>query len=160
MSVAFLRHKLVIATVTSAVLAIGCSAAPTEPEPVAASPSASVRAPAIPGAPAVVTQAIAAGLSSDALTARGWECRIPPPTPDRVVCSHPNQGFPSPATPVDERKEIYTLLVFSTSGDYLGMQTVLRQDLYNGQVCESTNTTYVYRALIGYYECLRTVGTD
>jgi hypothetical protein len=159
MSFAFPRHKLVIATVTSAVLAIGCSAAPTEPEPVAVS-SPAMRAPAIPGAPAVATQAIAAGLSVDALKARGWECRVPPPTPDRVVCSRPNQGFPNPATPVDERKEIYTLLVFSASGDYLGMQTVLRADLYNGQVCESTNTTYVYRALIGYYECLRTVGTD
>lgn len=151
MRLGLFNNRFVGAAAVGAILAIGCSAGPTEP-----TPAVGVSAAAVPGAPGIVTQAIAAGLSPTQLVARGWECRVPPPTPDRTVCS--NQGFPSPATPVAEREAVYTVLVFDSQGNFLGTQIVLREDLYQGQVCRSTGGPYIYRAVIGYYECLHTAG--
>jgi hypothetical protein len=152
-------NRFVVGSAASAILAIGCSAGPTEPSATAsAAPPASTASP-IPGVPAALTQAIAAGLSPTQLAERGWTCRVPPPTPDRIVCSHPNQELPSPFTPVAERPVVFTVLVFdSSTGAFLGTQIGMREDRYNGQVCKSTGAQYIYRPAIGYYECLHTVG--
>ena len=152
MRLGLFSNKFVVASAVGAALAVGCSAAPTEPTPALA-----VSAPALPGTPAIVTQAIAEGLSPAQLMARGWTCAVPPPRPIRTVCSPPHQGLPSPATPVAERDPVYTVLVFS-QGNFLGTQIILREDLYHGQVCRSTGLPYIYRPAIGYYECLHTVG--
>jgi hypothetical protein len=150
-------NRFVVGSAAGVVLAIGCSGAPTEPGATTAAPRNS-SAGAIPGVTAAVTQAIAAGLSPTELAERGWTCRVPPPTPDRIVCSHPNQELPSPFTPVAERPVVFTVLVFDSTGAFLGTQVGVRQDLYNGQICESTGAPYIYRAPIGYYECLHTAG--
>jgi hypothetical protein len=149
-------NSLVVGSAAAVILAIGCSAAPTAPDAAAATPSSSVGG--VAGVPAAVAQAVAAGLSPTQLAQRGWTCRVPPPTPDRIVCSHPNQELPSPLTPVSERPVVFTVLVFNSTGAFLGTQVGMREDLYNGQVCESTGAPYIYRPAIGYYECLHTVG--
>lgn len=151
-------NRLVVGSVASAILAIGCSAAPTEPGATAPAATSVSSIAAMPGLPVAVRQAVAAGLNPTQLAARGWTCRVPPPTPDRIVCSHPNQALPSPFTPVADRPAVFTLLVFNNAGAFLGTQIGLREDLYSGQVCESTGGPYIYRPVIGYYECLHTVG--
>lgn len=151
-------NRFVVGSAAGVILALGCSAAPTEPGATASAAPPASSAGAIPGVPAALTQAIAAGLSPTELADRGWTCRVPPPTPDRIVCSHPNQELPSPFTPVAERPVVFTVLVFDSTGAFLGTQIGMREDLYNGQVCESTGAPYIYRAAIGYYECLHTAG--
>jgi hypothetical protein len=151
-------NRFVVGSAASAILAIGCGAAPTQPAATASAAPTVSSAGAIPGIPAAVTQAVAARLNPTQLAERGWTCRVPPPTPDRIVCSHPNQALPSPFTPVVDRPSVFTVLVFDTAGAFLGTQIGMREDLYNGQVCESTGGPYIYRPAIGYYECLHTVG--
>jgi hypothetical protein len=50
-------------------------------------------------------------------------------------------------------------------GAYAGTILLIRPDLYNGQICEppdepgdSPGEPYIYRPVIGYYECLHTTG--
>jgi hypothetical protein len=101
---------------------------------------------------------LSTGVTPADLTARGWECRVPPPLPDRLVCRAPNQSFPNPAVPVDERPPTFTLLVFQNTGAFIGTLTGLRADLYRGQICGPTGEPYIFRPPIGYYECLHPAG--
>ena len=49
-------------------------------------------------------------------------------------------------------------MAFDGNGTFIGTEILLRTDIYNGQMCESTGEPYVFRAPIGYYECVHTVG--
>jgi hypothetical protein len=123
-----------------ALVAIGCSAP-------AATPSA-----VQPSGASLTGQA---AQSPEDFAARGWECR-PSPVPGRVVCSHPQQGFPAVPPPAD-RPPSYTLKAWE-NGVYVGTITLIRPDLYEGQPCDGTGQSYILRSVIGYYECLHRVG--
>ena len=161
----------VVVTVLGLTVAVGCgeSANPVSPSPLlGAQTSALVAATAAPKAPVtslsseLVTAdalASAAHLNPTELETRGWTC-FQPPVPDRIVCSRPNQGRPTIGNPPpDDRPATFTFLVFDGSGLFVGTELLIRTDLYNGQPCESTDQPYIFRALIGYYECVRTIGS-
>lgn len=96
----------------------------------------------------------------DELRARGWTCVVPP-TPNRVACSHPNQGFPVFGNPPPaDRPAGYSIWLFDGAGNFLGIEKLIRTDLYNGQPCESTGLEWTFRSGVGYYACLRTTGTE
>jgi hypothetical protein len=103
----------------------------------------------------VAVPARAEGVTSATLTAAGWDCFQTPPfvTPPRIVCANPGLGRPFPANP--DPPPAYTLPTFDLSGNYLGRVHLVRADLYGGQSCEPAGDPYVFRAAIGYFECLR-----
>jgi hypothetical protein len=126
-----------------------CGTSPTSPTadgPQAAAPAATATGPAIQ----------ADHLTPSELTEHGWTCRVPP-VPNRIVCMAPNQSFPVPGAPAD-RAPSFSILVFDGTGTFIGTQVAIRTDLYQGQLCESTGQSYIFRPVIGYYECLHTRG--
>ena len=135
----------VMALVSGVALGVAC-AQPAAPSPVAPSEVAG-------GAAAIAAQA---NVTPAALMARGWTC-ITPPTPNRIVCSHPNQGFPVFGAPED-RPASYSLWMFDGAGNFIGPYTLLRTDLYQGKPCDGTGDPWILRAPVGYYECVHTVG--
>lgn len=140
--------KKIVGFVTLSILAlVGCSM-PTAPT------SHGVGSSTV--APAVGGQVVpASNATPEDFVARGWECRQSP-VPGRVACSHPNQGFPVVPPPA-ERPATYQLKAWQ-DGAYAGTILLIRPDLYNGQICESSGESYIYRPVIGYYECLHTTG--
>ena len=77
----------------------------------------------------------------------------------RVVCSHPNQGLPPFADPPPpDRPASFSFLIFDDATRFVGTEILLRTDLYKGQICKSTDRPYDFVAVIGYYECVHTVG--
>jgi hypothetical protein len=101
--------------------------------------------------------AMAGHLTPTDLINRGWSCFQP--VPNRMVCSHPNQGFPTVGTPPpDNRPATFTFFVFDATNRFVGTELLLRTDLYNGQLCESTGQPYDFVPIIGYYECVHTAG--
>jgi hypothetical protein len=102
-----------------------------------------------------VMPARADGLTPATLTAAGWDCFQTPPfvVPPRIVCANPGVGRPIPGNP--DPPPAYTLPTFDLGGNYLGRVHLVRADLYRGQSCEPTGDPYVFRAAIGYFECLR-----
>ncbi len=138
------RLAQVVAVVATCVFAVSCSGSPAGP---------TTSAPTMGSGATVPSQAEqAAGLTPQDLVARGWECR-PSPVPGRIACSHPNQGFP-PVPPTPDRPPTFTLLVWD--GTNFGTLLLIRSDLYRGQTCGSTGEPYIFRPVIGYFECLHT----
>jgi|RhiMetdeSRZDD1v2_1073273.scaffolds.fasta_scaffold35452_4 hypothetical protein len=154
----------------AAVIVSGCGSSPTSPtSPQTATPAIPAGAAVgIAGANharphvAIITTAQLAStahLNPTELETHGWTC-FRPPVPNRIVCGRPNQGRPTVGNPPpDDRPETFTFLVFEGSGLFVGTELLIRTDLYNGQLCESTGQPYIFRALIGYYECVRTIGS-
>lgn len=135
----------------SAVTPLGdvSSAAPAGPSPVAPLGEVWSAAPAI---------AAMLGVTPADLVARGWTC-VTPPTPNRIVCSHPKQGFPVFGTPPPEdRPSSYSLWMFDGAGNFIGPYTLLRSDLYRGQPCDGTGEPWIHRPPVGYYECVHAIG--
>jgi len=130
-----------------------------------------MKSPTRPGeaalpAPSLVSNAAAAAATAATtghptptdLTSRGWTC-FTPPVPNRIVCSRPNQGLPTGGNPPpQDRPATFTFWVFNASGFFTGTELLIRTDLYNGQLCESTGAPYVFVPFIGYYECVHTPG--
>ena len=144
--------------VACALVSVGCSASPTQPtKGIAATSQSTLSTATAPGQAAVVAQADAASVNPTDLINQGWSCRQSP-VPDLIGCSRPNQGFPSPTAPPEDRPVTFTLLAFDGAGNFVGTWILLRADLYHGQRCESTAEPYIFRSLIGYYECLHTAG--
>jgi hypothetical protein len=123
--------------------------------------NASTRRPAITALVALVATILVAGVVASSahaqgvtwqqLQAHGWTCFVPPPFPDRVACLDPGRGRPFPGNP--DPRPSYTSLGFSgVSGELLYTVHLIREDLYHGQPCG--NEPYVFRALIGYWECV------
>jgi hypothetical protein len=117
-------------------------------------------------APSLVTEAGGAAVTTATtghptptdLTSRGWTC-FTPPVPNRIVCSRPNQGFPTVGNPPpQDRPATFTFWLFDASGVFTGTELLIRTDLYKGQLCESTGAPYVFVPFIGYYECVHTPG--
>jgi len=141
-----------------ALVAIGC-ASPVTPTSARAPTEHSISTAAQPSSGlGVGVESVNASLTPVELTARGWTCRVPP-VPNRIVCSRPNQGFPTLGTPPPADRPVgFTFLVFDGSGAFIGTEISIRTDIYNGQICESTGQPYILRTMIGYYECIHTVG--
>ncbi len=108
-----------------------------------------------------LTLGFAGGASADTtgptieqLSTQGWVCAPAPPfvVPARIACSNPGLGRPFPGQP--DPPPAYMFLVFHPDGTYWGTQHLIRADLYRGQQCAGSGEPYVFRALIGYYECL------
>lgn len=137
----------------AAIVASACGASPTRPTAAPASARQSAAAPA--WTEGLVSTTAAAALTPADLLARGWTCR---PIPGGTGCSSPNQGFPSPGTPLEDRPAVFTVLAFDPAGAFIGTATLLRADLYHGQQCESTQAPYTFFSFIGYYFCVRTAG--
>lgn len=133
-----------------AALAAGCAETASPSSPSAVGAAAGLESP--------VTSASGAALTPTDLENRGWTC-FPPPVPDRIVCSRPNQGFPTIGDPPPaDRPASFTFLVFDGSGHFVGTEVLIRTDLYKGQLCESTGQPYFFVPVIGYYECVHTAG--
>ena len=129
----------------AAAIVSGCADSPTSPTS--------------PQTPNPTNTAANAHPNPTELETHGWTC-FQPPVPNRIVCGRPNQGRPTIGNPPPEdRPATFTFLVFDGSGLFVGTELLIRTDLYNGQLCESTNQPYIFRALIGYYECVRTIGS-
>jgi hypothetical protein len=135
--------RLVTGVLACTLIASGCST------PAAPSASSSTGSEA-------TTAMSDASLTPAELEARGWDCQPAPANPNRLTCVPPNHVhpvlFPGPPPPVDRPASIQ-LLVFD-NGVFVGTDLLIRSDLYNGQSCGSTGTTYRFIGRIGYYECL------
>jgi hypothetical protein len=106
-------------------------------------------------ASATTPPAKAEGVTPEALAAAGWDCFLTPPfvVPPRIVCANPGLGRPFPGNP--DPPPAYTLPTFDLGGNYLGKVHLVRADLYHGQPRSPSGDAYVFRAAIGYFECLR-----
>ena len=94
----------------------------------------------------------AAGVTREKLEAQGWSCVEFLPA-NRWSCFNPGTGRPFPGNP--DPRPSYTFLGFDrTSGDFLYTGHLIRGDLYAGQPCAPGDDPYVFRAGIGYYECV------
>jgi hypothetical protein len=103
----------------------------------------------------LVSPAQAQGPTPATLAAAGWDCFQTPPIafPPRIVCANPGLGRPLPGNP--DPPPAYTLPTWDLAGNYLGKVHLVRADLYRGQTCQPSGDPYVFRAAIGYFECLR-----
>ena len=158
--------RMAIVLSACAVIA-GCSGPPAAPTATTAASSQLIAA--LDSADGSEVSLQAANLTPDDFAARGWECRLSP-VPGRRVCSHPNQGFPAVPPPAD-RPPSFTLLAWQ-DGAFDGTILLRRPDLYcgadasdplgtctrNAPSCDGTGEPYVFRPVIGYYECLHKVG--
>lgn len=150
------RTAGIVTILTLACLATGCGEmkSPTRPDQ-AALPAPS---PASDAGAAAATAATTGHPTPVELTSRGWTC-FTPPVPNRIVCSPPNQGRPAGGNPPpQDRPATFTFWLFNASSVFTGTELLIRTDLYNGQLCESTGAPYVFVPFIGYYECVHTPG--
>jgi hypothetical protein len=70
-----------------------------------------------------------------------------------LSCAPPGIGLP-PIPPLGEDgRPVYQLAVFTPDGTPVGTAHFVRADLYQGQTCAFTGQPFVFRAIIGYYEC-------
>ena len=101
---------------------------------------------------ALTTSARAGGVTMQQLVAHGWTC-VPFLPANRNSCFGPGTGRPFPGNP--DPRPTYNFVAFDqTSGEFLYTGHLIRQDLYAGQPCAPGGDLYVFRALIGYYECV------
>ena len=95
----------------------------------------------------------AQGVTREQLEAHGWTCVEFLPA-NRWSCFDPGVGRPFPGNP--DPAPSYNFLGFDrTSGELLYTGHLIRGDLYAGEPCAPGGEPYVFRALIGYYECVR-----
>ena len=108
---------------------------------------------------ALLPMTAAAAPTADHLAAQGWDCGPTPPnvSPPRIVCAPPGLGRPFPGNP--DPRPTYRLKLFTLSGEFLAHVHFIRLDLYAGQPCLGGDP-YVFRAGIGYYECINFGGND
>ena len=121
--------------------------------------SSSPTVPSDAGANASTTQAAdqleLRGTTLDSLRSANWDCQ-PRGALSFISCAPPGIGLP-PIPPLGEDgRPTYHLAVFRPDGTPFGTAYFVRADLYHGQTCTFTGQPFVLRAIIGYYECLRT----
>ena len=153
------ERRLIVVVFAGVVTACAGDTA-VQPSPATRGDVPAPLAPSLLPQPAIPLSA-AAHFSPADLTERGWTCFQPPVQPVRTICSHPNQGLPVVSTPPPpNRPPTYNLFRFDASGTFLGSVHLIRTDLYNGQSCQPSGDPYAFVSIIGYYECLHTVGAD
>jgi len=101
----------------------------------------------------VATSARAQGPDRENLLVHGWTCVEFAPA-NRWSCFNPGVGRPFPGDP--DPAPSYNFLGFDlTTAEFRYTGHLIRQDLYRGQPCAPGGDPYVFRGLIGYYECVR-----
>src|SRR5436190_23903620 len=97
---------------------------------------------------AVPTMAALAGGSSPAQLAKaGWDCFQPPPDFNPYIhCSPPGQlaGIISGTARSAMFIAFATTDLHATEADMLGLERVIREDLYHGQPCPTDPPSHVY----------------
>lgn len=135
------------AAVAAFTLATACSQTPTSPD------TATV-------ATAAASSAKGTSQSWQEFEERGWTCRTPNNGPV-TVCSPPNQPLPTvaipPAQPPADRSQTVMLKRWR-NGAFDANVLLIRPEIYNGQLCESTGQPYTYIGILGYFECAHIVG--
>ena len=101
---------------------------------------------------AAVTSVGAAGATLDHLNSANWDCQQ---RGTAIACAPPGIGLP-PIPPLGEDgRPVYHLAVFGLDGTPLGTAHFVRADLYQGRTCAFTGQPFVFRGIIGYYECFK-----
>jgi hypothetical protein len=102
-----------------------------------------------------------AGVTPDQLAQAGWTCVVPQADPTRLICAPPGLGLPPlPGTPgFADRGPSYELLIFSSAtGEFLGVQHLLRPDIYLSGTppCpQQPNGAYIYIPRNDTWSCFR-----
>jgi hypothetical protein len=110
---------------------------------------------------AVTASPSSAAVTPDQLANAGWTCVVPLADPTRLICAPPGQGLPPlPGTPgFADRGPSYELLLFaSATGEFIGVQHLLRPDIYlNGtpKCPQQAGGEYVYIPRNDTYSCFR-----
>jgi hypothetical protein len=95
------------------------------------------------------------GTALDRLRNANWDCQQRGPS--FISCAPPGIGLP-PIPPLGEDgRPFYHVAVFTLGGTALGSAHFVRADLYHGQACAFTGEPFVFRAIIGYYECFNAI---
>lgn len=93
------------------------------------------------------------GTTLDSLRNANWDCQER--FPGIIACAPPGIGLPPIPSLGENGRPVYDIAVFLVDGTPTGTAHFLRADLYHGQTCAFTGQPFVFRALIGYYECFR-----
>ena len=93
------------------------------------------------------------GTSLDGLRNANWDCQQR--VPGFISCAPPGIGLAPIPSLGENGRPVYEIAVFLLDGTPFGTAHFLRADLYHGQTCAFTGQPFVFRALIGYYECFR-----
>ena len=138
-----------MAAAAACALVMACSQTPASPsaQPGASAATATVSTEAVSGAQGT-------NQTWQDFAARGWNCRTP--APGVAVCSPPGQPLPvvaiPPAQPPADRPA--TVVLKRWRNDVFDANVLLiRPEIYNGQICESTGQPYAYIGVLGYFEC-------
>ena len=93
------------------------------------------------------------GTTLDTLRNANWDCQQR--VPGLISCAPPGIGLPPIPSLGENGRPVYQIAVFALDGTPFGTAHFLRADLYRGQTCAFTGQLFVFRPLIGYYECLK-----
>ena len=93
------------------------------------------------------------GTTLDRLRSANWDCQQRGPT--FISCAPPGTGLPPIPSLGEDGRPVYHLAVFGLDGTPVGSAHFLRADLYHGQTCAFTGQPFVFRGIIGYYECFK-----
>jgi len=96
-------------------------------------------------------QADLTGTTLERLRNANWDCQQRGPT--FISCAPPGIGLPPIPSLGENGRPVYELAVFGLDGTPIGTAHFLRADLYRGQACAFTGQPFVFREIIGYYEC-------
>ena len=114
-------------------------------------PTASAHADAL--ANLTTAQAALQGVTLESLQNANWDCQQR--MPGRIACAPPGMGLPPIPSLGQNGRPVHRVFVFAVDGTPIGSATFLRPDLYHGQTCVFTGQPFVFRPIIGYYECFR-----
>jgi hypothetical protein len=101
--------------------------------------------------PLTASQAELQGTTLDRLRSANWDCQQRGPS--FISCAPPGIGLPPIPSLGENGRPEYQLAVFALDGTPIGSAHFLLADLYQGQTCAFTGQPFVFRAIIGYYEC-------
>jgi hypothetical protein len=135
----------VLTSILAATVLAACSESAVDPgtDPTSADADASL----------AMSQSERQGTTLEGLRNANWDCQQRGPT--FIACAPPGIGLP-PIPPLGEDgRPVYQLAVFMLDGTPVGTAHFLRADLYHGQTCAFTGQPFVFREIIGYYECFR-----
>lgn len=93
------------------------------------------------------------GTTLERLRNANWDCQQRGPL--FISCAPPGIGLPPIPSLGEDGRPVYELAVFGLDGTPIGTAHFLRADLYDGRTCAFTGQPFVFREIIGYYECFK-----
>jgi hypothetical protein len=141
-----MHHSALVPAAVLVALTLSCGEQPT-PAESAGAPQSILRTDQNPNA-------ALQGTTLDGLRNAGWDCQQRGPL--FISCAPPGIGLPPIPSLGEDGRPVYELAVFELDGTPIGSAHFLRADLYHGQTCAFTGQPFVFREIIGYYECFRT----